>query len=426
VSLSPLGRVLRHRGPSRVTLVAALLGGAGILAAILLRSALLVVLVSVLVLAVSTTVEAKRAGRRWRRGEVLLRGASFACLNLGGALVRRVIRPDYIFVLYAETDRDKRLYFPRWVERLLRPVFPSGLIHFGRYWGMMVAGKATAESFESSPERLQALLDNTREKFPQVQVIALAGRLPSIAASQGVSLDGPFLEGDRGTLCAMIGAAHEQAALLGKTPMEVTIAVPGGDGFIGRQLVTELAREFRAVIALDPRLEDQHGWRENVLFTHQPEDIARAQAVLVLTARGEETADIVPYLAPGTLVAGIAARADGRRGCHRAQGERGGSSVSHTTADSHLPKRRHPGMPAGGSRRGASWAGRSWLASGVQRGGQGNWVPGTVGPAYLEPPARSWADVGQRSPAPERVIQVERASDRCDEGGRVRSGRNSI
>ncbi len=303
MSLSPLGRVLRHRGPSRATLVAALLGGVGILAGILLRSALLVVLVSVLVLAVSTTVEAKRAGRRWRRGEVLLRGASFACLNLGGALVRRVIRPDYIFVLYAETDRDKRLYFPRWVERLLRPVFPSGLIHFGRYWGMMVAGKATAESFESSPERLQALLDNTRKRFPQVQVIALAGRLPSIAASQGVSLDGPFLEGDRGTLCAMIGAAHEQAALLGKTPTEVTIAVPGGDGFIGRQLVTELAREFREVIALDPRLEDQHGWRENVLFTHQPEDIARAQAVLVLTARGEETADIVPYLVPGTLVA---------------------------------------------------------------------------------------------------------------------------
>lgn len=301
--LSSPSDVQRQRGPSRTTLVAALLGGVGILGAVLLGSPLLVVLIAVLVLAVATTAEAKRAGRRWRRGEFLVRGASFACLNLGGALVRRVIRPDYVFVLYAETDRDKRLYFPRWVERLLRPVFPSGLIHFGRYWGMMVAGKATAETFESSPDRLRALLDNTRERFPHVQVIALAGRLPSIAAAQGVSLDGPFLDGDRGTLCAMMGAAHEQAELLGKTPSEVSIAVPGGDGFIGRQLVVELAREFREVIALDPRLEEDRGWRNNVLFTHRPEDVARAQAVLVLTARGEETADVVPYLAPGTVVA---------------------------------------------------------------------------------------------------------------------------
>ncbi len=78
----------------------------------------------------------------------------------------------------------KRLYFPEWVERMLKPVFSSGVIHFGRHWAMMVAGKATAQSFEQSPERLRELLDGVRARYPDVVAIALAGRIPSIAADE--------------------------------------------------------------------------------------------------------------------------------------------------------------------------------------------------------------------------------------------------
>lgn len=244
-----------------------------------------------------------RPGRRGRRLPALWQGAAFASMNLLWAPLRRVLRPDYLFVVYPGTEREKRVYFPPWVERLLRPLFPAGLMRFGGYWGLVVSGKATAETIEASPERLRDLLAEARSEFPSVQVIAMAGRLPSIAARTGLRLDAPFTQGDRGTLCAMLGAAAEQARLLGKDSREVTIAVPGGAGFIGSQLVSHLSPRFGRVIALDPRHQGPPRRQGNVLYTDRPGDIAEAEAVLVMTGRGEDAAGLVPFVVAGAIVA---------------------------------------------------------------------------------------------------------------------------
>ncbi len=100
-----------------------------------------------------------------------------------------------------------------------------------------------------------------------------------------------------------MGAAREQARLLGKPPADVTIAIPGGAGLIGRQLVEELAKEFAAVVALDPRYADERRWEGNILYTDLAQDVGRADAVLVLTARGDQASSIVPFLTPGAVVA---------------------------------------------------------------------------------------------------------------------------
>lgn len=292
-----------RRAPSRRSVIASAVGGVVLAGAAVLGSLFLAVFAAVLVVGYVTGHEARRAGRRFRAGEVATRALGFASLNLGGALLRRIFRPAYLFVVYAETDADKRLYFPRWLERMLRPLFPSGLIRFGRFWGLMVAGKVTADALEDSPERLVELMERTRRDFPGVEVIALGGRLPSIAASKGIAVEAPFLHGDRGTLCAMMGAARQQAEVLGRPPAEVTIAVAGGGGFIGRQLVDELAREFHQVIALDPRFAGRRGWQDNVLFTDRPQDVAHVPALLVLTARGDEVAGLVPFLGEGVVIA---------------------------------------------------------------------------------------------------------------------------
>ena len=245
----------------------------------------------------------RRAPRTGRRMPAIGQGTAFASLNLAWGGLRRVLKPDYIFVVYPGTERDKRVYFPEWAERLLRPLFPAGFMRFGEYWGLVVGGLATAESIEASPDRLRTLLEEAREEFPGVQVIALAGRLPSIAARNGVTLEAPFTVGDRGTLCTMLGAADEQARLLGKPPHDVTIAVPGGAGFIGTQLVQHLSPRFGRVIALDPRYRSEHHWEGNVLYTDRPGDIAEAEAVLVMTGRGEDAAGLVPFVAAGAVVA---------------------------------------------------------------------------------------------------------------------------
>ena len=167
----------------------------------------------------------------------------------------------------------------------------------------MVSGQATIESLESSPERFRAILDDTTEEFPEVEVIALAGRLPSLAHRAGVEISGPFTQGSRGTLCAMVAAARELAGLRGQQPAQMTIAVTGGAGFIGSQLVRELAGEFGAVIALDPRYGGARHREGRVLFTDRVEEVAAADAVLVLTARGDDAMAIVPFLTPGTVLA---------------------------------------------------------------------------------------------------------------------------
>jgi hypothetical protein len=251
------------------------------------------------VVLLGATVLGAPARRLWSAAGM---GAAFATMNAGHGFIRRLLRPQYLWVAYPGTERDKRHYFPKWVERLVRPLYSTGLMRFGRYWGLMVAGKATAESLDDSPERLRALLDEARGAYPGVQVIALAGRLPSLAMKAGIPLETPFTQGDKGTLCTMVMTAREQASLLGKSPGETAIAVVGGAGFVGRRLTDELGQEFRSVICLDPRLTERRE-TENILYTSEPEDIASAEAVLVLTSRGEQAESIIPFLAPGTVVA---------------------------------------------------------------------------------------------------------------------------
>lgn len=245
-------------------------------------------------------------GRRRKRAKSLWgvagTGAAFATMNVAGGFIRRLLRPQYLWLAYPGSEREKRLYFPERIERLVRPLYSTGLMRFGRYWGLMVAGKATAESLDSSPEQLRELLDRARDAYPGVQVIALAGRLPSLALKAGVPLEPPFTRGDKGTLCTMVMTAREQARLLDRAPAELTVAVVGAAGFIGRGLAEELRQEFERVICLDPRYGERRE-EANVLHTGEPEDIAAAQAVVVLTSRGDQAASVTPFLAPGTLVA---------------------------------------------------------------------------------------------------------------------------
>ena len=124
----------------------------------------------------------------WRlQTQPLGKGTALASINAAWPALRRLLRPDYVWVTYPGTDQHKRAYMPPWVERLLRPVFPTGFMRFGRYWGMIVSSLASADVLESSPVDLRALFDEVEGQFPGVPV-ALAGRLPSLAASTGVGL----------------------------------------------------------------------------------------------------------------------------------------------------------------------------------------------------------------------------------------------
>ena len=101
----------------------------------------------------------------------------------------------------------------------------------------------------------------------------------------------------------MLGAIRQLAGMLGKPPREVTLALIGGAGFIGSRLIESLTPEFDRVIAVDPRYAEASREMGNVFYTARAEDVAEAEAVMVLTARGSDTAGIAHHLRPGTVVA---------------------------------------------------------------------------------------------------------------------------
>ncbi len=231
------------------------------------------------------------------------KGMALASASAVWPRVRRLVKPDYVFVLYPGTEAHKRHYFPPWVERILRPVFPAGVIRFGSHWGLLVGGLASAETLESAPERLETFLSDVHGQFGGVESIALAGRLPSLAVRSGLGLDRPFTHGDRGTVCAMLGAIRQLAGMLGKPTKDVTLALIGGAGFIGSRLIESLTTEFDRVIAVDPRYAGASREVGNVFYTARAEDVAEAEAVMVLTACGSDTAGIAHHLSSGTVVA---------------------------------------------------------------------------------------------------------------------------
>ena len=231
------------------------------------------------------------------------RGMAVASASAAWPPVRRLLKPDYVFVVYPGTEAHKRHYFPPVIERTLRPVFPIGAIRFGEYWGLTVSGLASDEKLESAPERLEAFLSEVHGQFGDVQAIALGGRLPCLAARSGVELQPPFTQGDRGTVWAMLRAVRKLAGMLGKPTEEVTLALLGGAGFIGSRLVENLRTRYNRIIAIDPRYAEASREAGNVVYTARPEEVAEAEAVMVLTARGSDTASIAHHLTPGTVVA---------------------------------------------------------------------------------------------------------------------------
>ncbi|MBA3422476.1 MAG: hypothetical protein H0U12_11420 [Thermoleophilaceae bacterium] len=240
----------------------------------------------------------------WRlQTRPLGKGMALASASAAWPPVRQLLRPDYVFVVYPGTEAHKRHYFPPWIERTLRPVFPIGVIRFGPYRGVTVSGLASDETLEGAPERLEAFLSEIHGQFRGAEVIALGGRLPSLAVKSGIGLAPPFTHGDRGTVCAMLWATRQLAQRLGKPTEKVTLAVVGAAGFIGSRLIESLTEEFGQVIAVDPRYAGASSEAGNVVCTARAEDVADAEAVMVLSARGSDTAPVARHLAPGTVVA---------------------------------------------------------------------------------------------------------------------------
>lgn len=243
-----------------------------------------------------TRSRSKKIGGIRLLGRVLL----FFLLYFGWPLVRRCFRP-IVFAVYG-TKKDQRAYWPDWIHQHLRGAFPIGLLQFGHRWGFVTACPSTAEDFVENPELAMEYIRQLRREFPKAKVVALAGGLPGWALRAGGALEAPFVEGSLGTRYTMFAASLHAARVLGKDPKKVTLGLIGGAGYTGSQVVADTAKEFKKVVALDPKYKGQRRFDCGVLYTDDPNDIRVVEVAIVLTRKGDDIAEMVLYFIPETVV----------------------------------------------------------------------------------------------------------------------------
>lgn len=220
--------------------------------------------------------------------------------------IRRFKGPLFAFMVYG-TVRDKRAFFPGWVERFLPPTFPIGLVKFGKKTGLLLATYHDASAMSDRPVLVPPLLDDLAQRFPTLRSVALAGQLPSWTHKAGGEISAPFVQGTRGTRYAMLKCALALSEKTGRSASDLTIAVIGGAGYTGRFVVADLANHFKQVIAYDPRYNEGptdsvHNFPASILCTANRQDLASADVVVVFTPKGDDAADVIPFLSDGAVL----------------------------------------------------------------------------------------------------------------------------
>lgn len=212
------------------------------------------------------------------------------------ALGRWMPKPSFVFQVYG-TARDRRAYFPPWVEERVEASFPIAVMRYRRRWGILAGTPYDADRLEAEPALAVELVESVLHRFPDVP-IALAGRLPAFLYRAGYGVHRPAVSGSLGTRFAMREIGLALAKRVGRDPATLCAAVIGASGFTGSRVVADYASVFGRVVAVDPYREVSSEQPANV--TTAIEALREVDVALLLTGRGD---DIEPFL--GRLPRGL-------------------------------------------------------------------------------------------------------------------------
>jgi hypothetical protein len=220
-------------------------------------------------------------------------------------VIRFFYKPDFIFLVYGQ-ERHKRAC---WSKSRERKIGLFGLIGFISYYrngkklrGLTLASTVSMEDFNENTSLAIKVTDEVQQRFPKTQAIALAGQLPGwLVRSSGIPPQQPLIGGMRGT-CFAVRQAVREISLQFSSAKHLCVAVAGGAGHTGSEVVSVLAQEYGRIIAFDSRFKNDET-DGNVLRTSNPYHLCEAKVVVVLTAKGDDAQLIAAHLNPGAIVA---------------------------------------------------------------------------------------------------------------------------
>jgi len=169
----------------------------------------------------------------------------------------------------------------------------------------MVASKFYEYELAEDSEKVRTYLEQLQDEFPDIDTIALVGRLPNFVMKAGVDIEPPYVDGSMGTRY-MIWDIGRQMQMRPKYHTEDIITVLGGAGRIGNLVCEDLTRVYRTVIAYDPRYDQQEEVYTpigKIIRSGNPAILNNCKLFISLTHHGDVIRDLKAHLPSGALVA---------------------------------------------------------------------------------------------------------------------------
>lgn len=246
---------------------------------------------------------ARVAARRW----LWKNARRIAVLGVNTVLRKpllKLYKPTFIFAVYGNA-RDVSAYYTERMLQWMPPNILGGFIRHRRHRGLLIGSKFLESELAEDSTKVKQYLQDLRAEFPNIQKIALVGRLPNFAIKAGIHITPPFVDGSMGTRY-MIWDVARQMKNMPDYQGETSIVVLGGAGRIGNKVCEDLATLFSTVIAFDPRYDQEEKIYTPsgiILRTSKELRLSEHKLFIALTHHGDVIADLQPYLMPGALIA---------------------------------------------------------------------------------------------------------------------------
>lgn len=247
----------------------------------------------------SLATRSKRA--LWKQGR---RFAVMAVNTFLRPLILAVVKPKFLFAVYGNQKQVGSYFTPGMAKRLPSNVI-LGFIRNENTRGLMVSPQFLEHELQTDSEKVRQYINQLRQDFPDVQRIALVGRLPNFVKKAGIDITDPLVEGSLGTRYMIWDVARQ----MGERPQyrdQNSIVVLGGAGRIGNAVCQDLTSLYDRVIGLDPRYDEdreiatEHG---TVLQTSNLAHLHDQKLYISLTHQGDVVLDLYQHMPEGALIA---------------------------------------------------------------------------------------------------------------------------
>lgn len=216
-------------------------------------------------------------------------------------LFRWCWRPRLAFMFYPASDKYVQKYMFKWVydHFPIPDIFPMGLMVRPGMISVYATTKDALQNVDGS--RLKEITESIPTYFPYARSVSLAGSWPSMLNKAGLSdVDSPLVDASMGTIYTMDRICAQMVKKKGKELSNAVLCILGGGGFIGKRLLPKIKNNYKQIFAIDPIYPEDRS-QDNTVYSNDPAHIRYADAVLVLTPRGDDAAAYAAYAASGQI-----------------------------------------------------------------------------------------------------------------------------